>query len=77
MNDAELNQYLKNIGKNIKNKRLKAGLTQEDMSEHIDIDYKYYQKIESGKANITVKTLLRICEQLDEKPYDIVRTDEE
>ena len=69
MDDEKVNIYLEKLGKKIRDKRIEAGFTQEKMSEIIDsIDYKYYQKIENGKVNITIKTLLKICEHLEIEP---------
>jgi len=53
----------------IKVKREEAKLTQEQMSEGNDgIEYKYYQKIEAGKVNITMETVFKICRRLNISP---------
>ena len=51
------------IGSRIREIRKAKGLRQEDM-EQFGIGYKYYQKIESGKANITLGTIEKVAEAL-------------
>ncbi len=51
------------IGNRIKELRKAQGLRQEDMAR-FGISYKYYQRIEAGKVNITLKTLEKIAEAL-------------
>ena len=65
-NDFE--QYLKLIGDNLKKERINQGLTQEKLAEINNIDYKYYQRIEAGDVNITMKTLCKLCESLKIEP---------
>lgn len=47
-------------GENIKRSRKKAILTQEQLSEMLDMDVSQFGKIERGQTNITVTTLYRI-----------------
>lgn len=63
--DREFQAILKKLGSSIREKRLAAGLTQEDMedSEKFGIDVKYIQRIESGR-NITLRTLHKISKRL-------------
>jgi len=52
------------IGTRIKDIRKEKGLKQEDM-EGFGISYKYYQKIETGKVNITLNTIEKIAKALN------------
>ncbi|HBH48245.1 MAG TPA: XRE family transcriptional regulator [Bacteroidales bacterium] len=52
------------IGKRIREVRLSKGIRQEDM-ERLGISYKYFQKVENGRANVTLKTLEKIAEALE------------
>lgn len=54
------NKYLKKVGLMIREKRLAAGLRQDDVEYH-NISWKHYQKIESGKTNTTIKMLYRLA----------------
>ena len=51
------------LGNRIKEIRKEKGLRQEDM-EGLGISYKYYQKIERGKVNVTLNTIEKIASAL-------------
>ena len=52
-------QLLRDIGERVRDARLAAGLTQEEAAHEAGIDYKRWQKLESGAVNATVQTLAR------------------
>lgn len=62
MNEDDI---LKNIAFNIKIERMRKKLTQAQLAEIIDVHEKYIGKVESGKQNITIRTLIRIAKALD------------
>lgn len=47
------------IAKNIKKHRKQKGLTQEDMMD-FGFNYRFYQKLESGKYSPNLQTLFRL-----------------
>ncbi len=53
--------YLKQVGRNIKAARVRRGLRQVDVEEEIGLEYKHYQKIESGIVNVSLETLYRLA----------------
>lgn len=56
---------LQKIGNRIKELRInKLNMTQEDFAKVLGVDRTYLSRIESGKQNITVNTLVFICEKL-------------
>ncbi len=64
--EHEFELLLRHLGQRIKEYREKSELTQENMSEGIHpIEYKYYQRIESGKRNLTLRTLFKISKKLN------------
>lgn len=67
--EKEIQEFLELVGQSIKMHRESANLTQEDMSDIAD--YKYYQKIEYGQKNITLKTIYKICKKLNIQPKDL------
>jgi transcriptional regulator with XRE-family HTH domain len=70
--DKEFELFLKKLSKNIRKKREDLNITQEKMdSGKYAIDYKYYQRIESGNRNITLNTLFKICKKLNINPRDL------
>lgn len=52
------------VGRNIKRERVKAGYTQEKLSEMIGIGTKSLSAIERGTVGVSLVTLLRICDAL-------------
>jgi DNA-binding XRE family transcriptional regulator len=51
----------------VRDARIRAGLTQEEAAGRADIDYKRWQRIEQGVANPTVATLARIASAMKAK----------
>jgi transcriptional regulator with XRE-family HTH domain len=74
--DESLQEFLKLIASNFKKERIEQGFTQEKLAEMNDIDYKYYQRIESGNVNITMKTLLKLSESLNINPLKLFGEEE-
>ena len=58
-------EILEKIAFNIKIARMKKHLTQFQLAEKIDAHEKYICKIETGKQNITIKTLIKLSLALD------------
>lgn len=52
------------IGNRIREIRKEKGLRQEDM-EDFGLSYRYYQNIETGKANVTLNTIEKIARALE------------
>lgn len=69
------------LGKRIREERLKAHLTQEQLAEFSDISLSYMGQIERGERKVTLETLLRICKCLkvsvDFLLNDTYKTDED
>lgn len=55
------------IGLNVKVERTIKRLTQEQLAELIEVHEKYIGRIETGKQNVTIKTLNRIANALNIK----------
>ncbi|NRT78412.1 helix-turn-helix domain-containing protein [Clostridium beijerinckii] len=53
-----------NLGKRIREERLKLNLTQEQLAEYVDISASYIGQIERGERNLTLDTLVRIANRL-------------
>lgn len=56
--------FLKNFGLNLKMHRIKAGLTQAELGEKVDISEHRLSDMERGKCNITLKTVNRLADAL-------------
>lgn len=55
---------LVSIGKRVKYLRNERSLSQDELSRTIKLDRTYLSRVEAGKQNMTVETLLRICDGL-------------
>lgn len=58
-------EIIKKVAFNIKIERMRKGLTQFQLAEMIDVHEKYIGRVESGKQNITIKTLIKLADALD------------
>jgi transcriptional regulator with XRE-family HTH domain len=57
---------LDNLRANLKRLRLMRGLTQQKLSERADLEYKYLQKIESGRwPRLQLQTIERLARAVD------------
>ena len=61
------------VGGNIRSARLNAGLTKEETAAGSTIDVKHLQKIESGRINVTLKSLARIAATLNTSPERLLK----
>ena len=55
------------LAQTLKEERLKAGLTQEQLAEKIGTKKTYISRIENGKSDVQLGTLFRIFEGLGRK----------
>lgn len=63
----------KRIATNIKQLRKEKGLTQEQAAVAAkDISWRYWQYIESGERNFSLKTLTRIAKALGVDPKELL-----
>ena len=53
------------IGKRLKKAREDKGITQEKLSEYLDVSNAYVSKIERGKTSLNLNTFSSICDYLD------------
>ena len=70
MNNRNL---LKIFGVNVKIERLKLGYTQEQLAEILNMHEKHISKIETGKQNVTLKTLSQIANALRVQEYILLQ----
>jgi transcriptional regulator with XRE-family HTH domain len=67
---------LKDAGSQIRRARVAAKLTQEDAADRARIDYKRWQALEEGRANPTLRTLVRVAEALETDFWVLMKTPE-
>ena len=63
---------LSRIGVNIRNMRVEKNISQQDLAAICNFEKSNMSRIEAGRTNLTIGTLLKICEALDTKLSDIV-----
>ncbi|HEY4602048.1 MAG TPA: helix-turn-helix transcriptional regulator [Cerasibacillus sp.] len=57
--------FLQQIGLHLKYYRIHQGLTQEELAEIAGFSRSYYTEIETGKRNISILNLHKLCLALD------------
>jgi transcriptional regulator with XRE-family HTH domain len=68
---------LRDVGGRIREARVSANLTQEEAAGRAGVDYKRLQRIEAGKVNVTIRTLVRLATALEVSVWQLMRQDAE
>lgn len=63
--------FIVEVGKRIKILRKKLNLTQFDLAVRADLEANAIQRIETGRVNSTLKTLLKISNALEVEFYEL------
>ena len=66
------NKISKVLGETIRAKRIKAGLSQEQLAEKAQLARNYIGNIERAEYKVTVETLARIAKALGVRVRDLV-----
>lgn len=66
-------ELLKCVGKNIKRYRVQKGILQQDLAAICNMEIPNMSRIENGRTNPTLKTLLRISSSLGVEIIDLLR----
>lgn len=72
MRHPERDQVLKEFGRRLKAARKARGLLQSDMTQ-FGISHKYYQRVESGRQNPTLLTIMELASVLDIQAGTLLR----
>ena len=67
------NNFLKNVGLNIRHARSEKGLTQESLAFEADLDRSYIGGVERGDRNIAVVNLKKIADALNVSLSDLLK----
>ncbi len=67
------NSSIKLVGKNVRKYRKLRNLSQEKLSELVDVTTDYISLIELGKRVPSLKRLYKIAEILDIEPYKFLK----
>jgi transcriptional regulator with XRE-family HTH domain len=60
------------VAQRIKALRTARGLTQDSVAEALGIAAKNVQRLEAGRQNLTLKTLVSVADVLDVEPYELL-----
>ena len=63
------------FGANLAKIRAKAQLSAYELSLRIGKDASYIHKVESGKINVSLKSILKICEVLKIEPIELFKSE--
>ena len=61
------------VGRAIRAKRERAGMSQDQFADHIDMHRAYYAAIERGEKNVTLRTLKRVADGLRVPMFEILK----
>ena len=61
------------IGERIRQLRLRAGISQEQLANDADISRSYIAEVETGNRNISVVLICEIAFALSVEPYQLLR----
>lgn len=61
------------LGANVRRERIAHGITQEKLAELVEVNPRTVQKIEAGKINILVTTVLRLQQAIGCSWDDLMR----
>ena len=70
MNKIYLDEY-RSLGLNIAFYRKKAGLTQMQLAEKLDIDRSHMSAIELATVGASLDVIFKLCRELDVQPSDL------
>lgn len=63
------------FGVNLARIRIKSNLSAYELSLRIGKDASYIHKVESGKINVSLKSILKICEALNIEPIELFKSE--
>lgn len=73
MQGLDPDQVLSDVGRRIAELRAGRGWTQEALAERLGVSAKYLQGVERGTDNLTLRTLVRVAQELGTKPIALLR----
>ncbi len=72
MGNSDYKEFIKKIGKQIRELRTKQDMTQLDLAVKSGMEENAVQRLETGRTNPTIKTLLKIAKALDVEFSELV-----
>jgi len=72
VSDKKLNAYQKKLGKHIRKLRKQNQFSQLDLAVECDYEKTTISRIENGRTNLTIKTLLTLAHALDVELSELI-----
>jgi len=66
-------EVMQQLGGNVQRLRRKRGLTQQRLAELAGLDLSYTQRVERGRINVTLGTLVTFADALEVPPSALLR----
>lgn len=60
------------LGTHVRTERLRRGMTQERLAEHLGVTPRYLAAIERGERNLTLDSIEALAEQLGVDPHSLL-----
>jgi len=67
-------RVLRDLGRKVAELRRRGALTQEQLAEALDVTVQYLQRVEAGRENLTVRSLVRLGQHLGVGPGELFGT---
>jgi len=71
---ADPDRAVKHVGRRIAEAREARGRTQEEVASSLGLAPRNYQRIERGEQNLTIKTIVRVANELGVRPIELWET---
>lgn len=65
MRPASPETVIRNVGRRVAELRAALGLTQDEFSAQVGIGLKYLQRVEAGRENLTIESLVKLANHLN------------
>ena len=73
MHTRETSVMLGYVAANVRRLREKRGLSQAQFAEVAGLDFRFTQRVERGRLNFSIETLVRLAAALDTTPGALLR----
>lgn len=70
--EADMQTLARALGRNVREQRLLAGISQDALAFACQMDRSYIGRIERGEVNLTIEKLYRIAHQLNCPPQQLL-----
>lgn len=71
--ESDIVKFQNDFGENLKRIRLLKNLTQLDLATICDVETTTISRIENARTNITLKTIYKLSEELEMKPFKLFK----